>query len=90
MLGNIKAPSIEKSRLDGVKKHSNPTIRNYAQIVDQVNNHNLEVSASTMPTMKEILAVEAEIESAGLAGEERDSAYHIIWYMKEFSLGRHP
>ena len=88
MQGQCTAPPLTRERLAHGLNHSNHAIRSFAKIVTEARKTKTIPNKQDIPTMELILMTEREL--GPLTGEDHESAFHIIWYLKELSLGRHP
>lgn len=83
-----KAPKLTDDRLNTALNHSYPSIRSLAQIVKEAKQNRKIPNAQDIPNKDFVNQIAAQADT--LNGEERDAAFHMIWYVKELLLGRHP
>lgn len=87
--GKCIAPPLTEDRLNCALEHSNTSIRSLAKFVEDFKKTQL-IEKADLPSMDLILTTESQINQLDLQGEEKASAFHVIWYLKELSLGRNP
>jgi hypothetical protein len=86
--GTTKAPPLSEERLSHALGHPNAAIRSLAQIVDEAKKTKTIPNKQDIPSMTMVLDIERAL--GGLSGEDHESAFHTVWYIKELLLGRHP
>ena len=88
MAGKNKPPALSAERLTRAKASQYAKVRRYATIVEKVKENTERLQNEVFPDLVELEDLQVQLDN--LTGQERDDAYHIFWYMKEFALGRNP
>jgi hypothetical protein len=83
-----KAPPLTEDRLVYALNHKFPPIRSLANIVVDARNTKKIPEKKDMPSMQFMDDIQKQSEN--FKGNDKESAFHIIWYIKELLLGRHP
>jgi hypothetical protein len=88
MQGISKAPPLTNERLAHALEHPNNAIRSFAQIVQEAKKTRTIPNKQDIPSMDIVLGVEQQL--VNLTGDDKASGFHVVWYIKELLLGRHP
>jgi hypothetical protein len=86
--GVCQAPPLKKEVLDAALNHKLTEVQSLAQIVAEARETKVVPDKKDVPSDQLLTEISNICDS--LEGEERLAAYHMIWYVKELSLGRHP
>jgi len=87
-LATTKAPPLTNERLSIALEHQCMPIRSLAKIVEEAKVTKKIPNKQDIPDKELINQILSQV--AGLEGESRHAAYHMVWYIKELALGRHP
>jgi len=81
---NNSAPPFTEEKLNLAKNHSSEHIRKLAKYVEEAKT--TKKIPNILPHNQYINGVQAQC--ASLSKEDRAVAFHVIWYIKELTLGR--
>ena len=88
LLAHCQAPPLTSERLGHALAHPSSDIRLLALIVQDAKQIKKLPDVKDLPPMELVSTIERN--STTLTGEDKESAFHIIWYVKELILGRYP
>lgn len=81
---NNSAPPFTQEKLNLAKNHSFEHIRKLSKYIEEAKN--TKKIPNILPSTQYLNGVQAQC--MGLSKEDRAIAFHVIWYIKELTLGR--